>query len=551
MVGPSGPGADAALRRLEVVGELASLINTTFDLDQIFRAAMLKLQRVLRFRRASVVLISENRESYALHTLYDAERGGFAEQRATFPLHHGMPGYAIRTGKPMRVQRFEGTEGIRTPSEQAVSALIVPLRVDGEVIGTLNLGAGEAESYEPEDLDLAVLLGRQIETSLHYSKLLATIRSQREALAGKHAEAEAQRRRLEALIDASDAAILMVSGGTVAHANREMAALLGFPREVVIGAPLAQVNRALAPALRDPQALVAQNGALERGEALRDRVELVFPRQLTCQRTVAPVHGADGEVIGHLVMFRDVTREAQAEAAKSEFVSVVSHELRTPLTSVKTALTLLLKGAAGAVGDAMQEFLEIALRNLERLIRLVDELLDLSRIESGRMVIELGPVSLPEVASRAVEAVQGFAAGRGVHLHRETSEHAVTVVANPERLEQVIVNLLSNAIKFSNPGQRVGLRWWTESDGAVLEVADQGPGIPADKLEAVFEKFQQLERAATRGHGGAGLGLTISRAIVEQCGGKVWAQSEAGRGARFFVWLRLVPPPAQPQGSKT
>ena len=551
MARPPSPDVDAALRRLEVVGELASLINTTFDLDQIFRAAVIKLQRVLRFRRASVVLVSDDREQYTLHTLYDAEQGGFAERRPTFPLDRGLTGYAIRTGQPMRVRRFEGTEGIRGPSERAVSALIVPLHVDGEVIGTLNLGAGAAETYEEEDLELAVLLGRQIETSLHYSKLLATIRSQREALAGKHAEAEAQRRRLEALIDASDAAILMVREGTVAHANREMAALLGFPREVVIGASLAQVNRALAPALRDPEALAAQNGALERGETLRDRVELVFPRQLTCQRTVAPVHGADGQVIGHLVMFRDVTREAQAEAAKSEFVSIVSHELRTPLTSVKTSLVLLLKGAAGAVSAAMREFLEIALRNLDRLIRLVDELLDLSRIESGRMVVELEPVSLPEVADRAVEAVQGFAAGRGVHLQREASEDAVTVVANPERLEQVFVNLLSNAIKFSNPGQGVGLRWWTESDGAVLEVADEGPGIPPDKLEAVFEKFQQLERAATRGHGGAGLGLTISRAIVQQCGGRIWAESEAGRGARFFVWLRLVPPPAQPQGSKT
>lgn len=546
MVSPSGPDAGTALRRLEVVGELASLINTTFDLDQIFRAAMLKLQRVLRFRRASVVLVSENRETYSLHTLYDAERGGFAEQRATFPLHHGLPGYTIRTGRPMRVQRFEGTEGIRTPRERAVSALIVPLRVDGEVIGTLNLGAGAADSYQQEDLDLAVLLGRQIETSLHYSKLLATIRSQREALAEKHAEAEGQRRRLEALIDASDAAILMVSGGIVAHANREMAALLGFPREVVVGTSLAQVNRALAPALRDPEALVAQNGALERGEGLRDRVELVFPRPLTCQRTVAPVHGAEGEVIGHLVMYRDVTREAQAEAAKSEFVSIVSHELRTPLTSVKTSLTLLVKGAAGAVSGAMREFLEIALRNLERLIRLVDELLDLSRIESGRMAIELGPVSLPEVARRAVEAVQGFAAGRGVRLQCQDAAAAATVVANPERLEQVIVNLLSNAIKFSNAGQPVRLRWWTEAEGAVLEVADEGPGIPADKLEAVFEKFQQLERAATRGHGGAGLGLTISRAIVQQCGGRIWAESETGRGARFFIWLRLAPGPTEP-----
>ncbi len=526
--------------RLEVVAELASLINTTFDLDEIFRTAILNIRRVLEFRRASVVLVSYDRETYHLHTLYDEAKGGFIEEGGTFPVDQGLTGRAVRTGEAIRADEFGGTEGIRTDRERSVSALIVPLHVGDEVIGTLNFGAQASATYSEEDLELAVLLGRQIATSLYYSRLLATIQSQREALGREAARVRSERSRLEALIDASDAAILMVRGDRVAHANRAMSELLGLPQEVVVGSPMEEINRVLARSLGDPTALAAQISALRGGSAsLRDRVEFVFPHTLICQRTVSTVRGAEGEVLGHIVVYRDVTTEAQAEAAKSEFVSLVSHELRTPLTSVKTSLNLLMRGAAGAVSEGVRDLLEIALRNLDRLIRLVDDLLDLSRIESGRVVTKLVPISVDEAAARAIDAVEAFAREQNVAIELGDSEPDTLVMADADRLQQVIVNLLSNAVKFSPAGGRVELAWWEQADQAVLRITDEGPGIPADQLEGVFEKFRQLERSATRKYGGAGLGLAICRAIVEQFGGELWAESEEDRGSKFFVRLRL------------
>ncbi len=533
---PSGWAA-----RLEVVGELASLINTTFDLDEIFRTAILKIRRVLEFRRASVVLVSEDRSTYYLHTLYDAAHGGFLTREGTYPLERGLTGQAILTGEAIRVDAFTGTEGIRKTGEANVSALIVPIHVDEQVIGTLNFGAEETAGYDEEDFELAVLLGRQIATSLHYSKLLSTIRQQREALSLQHAHVESERARLEALIDASDAAILMVSDGRVAYANNLMAELLGMPREVIVHAPLEEVDRVLARSLADPTALEAQTTALESGEAsLRDRVEFHFPRKLICQRTIATVRSGDASVLGHLVLYRDVTREAEAADAKSEFVSIVSHELRTPLTSVKTSLDLLLRGAAGTLSEGVRDLVEIALRNLERLIRLVDDLLDISRIESGRVEMKMAAIPLGEAVARAVDAVEAFARESDVRIELEGSEAETMVVADADRLQQVIVNLISNAVKFSPAGGRVDLHWWKQSDHVVLEIADEGPGIPAEQLEDIFDKFRQLEQSATRQHGGAGLGLAISRTIVDQMGGTLWAESEEGHGSRFFVRLRLT-----------
>ncbi len=526
---------------LEVVGELASLINSTYDLHEIFRTVIIKLQKVMEFRRASVLLVSDDRSYYYLHTLYDGARGGFIQQEARFPLDQGLPGQVIRTGKAIRVDSFGGNEEIKAEGEVRVSALIVPLRLDGVVIGTLNLGAKESETYVEEDLELAVLLGRQIETSLHYSKLLYTIEHQREALAREHEQVRSERTRLEALIEASDAAILMVSGDKVAHVNRAMAELLGLPQEVVVGTSMDKINRVFSRSLTDPQALAVQSSALQSGGGpLHDRVEFEFPRKLTCQRTVATVRDQAGEVLGHLLLYRDVTREAEAEAAKSEFVAIVSHELRTPLTSVKTSLRLLFEGAAGTVNQQMRGLLEIALRNLDRLIRLVNDLLDLSRIEGGTVTTTLSPVSAGETTSLAVEAVRGFADVRAVVLDWEPGADALLVTADADRLEQVIVNLLSNAIKFSPENARVRLRWWATGKFAVLEVSDEGPGIPADQLETVFEKFRQLEKSATRVHGGAGLGLAISRSIIGTFGGDLWAESEEGQGSRFFVRLRIA-----------
>ena len=417
-----------ASERLEVVGELATLINTTFDLEEIFQAAITKLQRVMMFRRASVALVSEEGDHYELHTLFDAERDGFIEGRGRFPLAQGLTGEAIRTGEPLLVPDLPGTEGIRLPNESALSAIIVPLHVNGEIVGALNFGSKESERYGQEDLELAALLARQIETSLHCSKLLSTIESQRERLALQNAKVLSERTRLKALIEASDAAILMVADGRVVHANHALADLIGMPWEVVMGSPVAQVNQAFARCLSEPNDLSSQVAALDaEAEPLRDRVEFAFPQKSVCQRTVVPVVD-QRSMLGHLILYRDITREAAAEEAKDEFVSIVSHELRTPLTSVKTSLGLIKNGAAGDLPRPMWELVDIALRNLDRLVRLVDDLLQMSRMQSGRFEFELAPVSLEGAVALAVEAVSGFARDRGVEIEWD-GDCAATVLA--------------------------------------------------------------------------------------------------------------------------
>ena len=534
--------APSAAARLAVVGELTSLISAAADMSEIFRGAILKVHRVLDFRRASVVLIDEPGTSYYLHTLFDKVRGGFVAGEAVFPIAQGITGEAIRTGRPARVDALPGTEGILLQEGKRVSAMIVPLHVGDRVIGALNFGHEDSGHYTDEDLDWAVVLGRQIETSLYYSKLLTTIAEQREALAGQHAAVERQRNQLEALIDASDAAIMLVGPDhRIVHANAEMARLVGIPREAIVSANLDSVHRFLAGAFVEADALAVQERALSVDASLRDRVELKFPHPGVYQRVVAPVRETDGALLGHIVLYRNVTHEVEVERAKSEFVSVVSHELRTPMTSVKTSLSLLLGGAGGAFGEPARELLEIAHRNADRLIRLVNDLLDLSRLEAGRFDLQLEPVPLSDAIKSSIEAVEGFAHQQKVAIGMAPPPESLVVLGMRDRVEQVVVNLLANAVKYSPSGGRVELRWWRDGDDAVTEIADQGPGIPAEHLEAIFEPFRQLDSSTTREHGGAGLGLAISHGIVDALDGRIWAESKMGKGSTFFVRLPLAP----------
>ena len=537
----SGSSRSSAAR-LAVVGELTSLISAAVDMREIFRGAIEKVQRVLDFRRASVVLVDESATHYYIQMLYDKARGGFLPGEAVFPVDQGLTGEAIRTGRPIRVDGLPGTEGILLQEGRRVSAMIVPLHVGDRVIGALNFGHEQEGHYTEEDLDWAVVLGRQIETSLYYSTLLSTIAQQREALAREHATVQGQRNQLEALIDASDAAIMMVGRDRkIAYANAEMARLVGIPREAVLGASVETVHRFLGGSFVDATALTSQDAVLSLDASLRDRVELTFPRRAVYQRVVAPVREGGGSLLGHIVLYRDVTHEVEVERAKSEFVSVASHELRTPMTSVKTSLSLLLAGAAGPRDASARELLEIAVRNADRMIRLINDLLDLSRLEAGRMEFQLEPVPLADGVAAGLETVAAFAQEQGVTVATEPPAEPQVVLGVRDRLVQVIVNLVSNAIKFSPRGGRVTVRWWSENGFAVTEVADQGPGIPADQLQAVFEPFRQLDSSTTREHGGAGLGLAISQGIVDALGGKLWAESVLGAGSRFFVRLPLAP----------
>lgn len=237
-------------------------------------------------------------------------------------------------------------------------------------------------------------------------------------------------------------------------------------------------------------------------------------------------------------MIEDITERKEVERLKDELVSVVGHELRTPLTSIRGSLGLLEAGIAGELPQEAADMVAIARQNTERLSRLVDETLDLERLQAGRVELEVRGVTPSELLQSTAQVVQHVADDAGVELVWEAPAD-LQLHVDPDRIVQALVNLVGNAIKFSPRGGSVRTIVKAHGSEVLISVRDEGRGIPLDQLEAVFERFRQVDASDHREKGGTGLGLPITRAIIEQHAGRIWAESEPGAGATFRITLPL------------
>jgi two-component system phosphate regulon sensor histidine kinase PhoR len=253
------------------------------------------------------------------------------------------------------------------------------------------------------------------------------------------------------------------------------------------------------------------------------------------QVNAAVITNSAGEREGTILVFHDLTRLKQLERTREEFVANVSHELRTPLSLIKGYVETLLDGAKDNPEVAVK-FLQTIDRNARRLDLLIQDLLAISKLESGQMKLDRQAVALRPIVDEMFGSFKERAAGRGVKFASTLPE--LVAHADPDRLQQVFANLLDNAVKYGRDGGAVTVSARrTEQDMIEVAVQDDGPGIPAEALERVFERFYRLDKARSREQGGTGLGLAIVKHIVQNHGGKVWVKSELGRGATFFFTL--------------
>lgn len=279
---------------------------------------------------------------------------------------------------------------------------------------------------------------------------------------------------------------------------------------------------------------------LSTGEPLVDCIDEVVGPAGTVRwlsTTKAPIRGPSGEIAGLVEIARDITESKREEQLKDEFVATVSHELRTPLTSIMGAIGLIVGHHAAVVPEEIMRMLTIAMANCRRLTGIVNDTLDIEKIESGKMIFDNKPVEVRTLLDQAIQGHQVMAAQHGVCLRLDEASVECEVMADPDRLNQVITNLLSNAIKFAPAGTDVIAGVERLADRACIEIRDHGPGIPEDYKERVFEKFVQVEATDNRRRGGTGLGLSIAKQIVSHLGGEISFEDAPGGGTIFKVLL--------------
>ena len=244
---------------------------------------------------------------------------------------------------------------------------------------------------------------------------------------------------------------------------------------------------------------------------------------------------SDGKVIGRIFAFHDISREKEIDRMKTEFISVASHELRTPMTSIKGSVDLILSGYAGDFTTETQELLEIAQKSCDRLIRLINDILDLAKIEAREIRLKPVRMDLTETVERAIRGVKSLADSSEVALRLERDQELPEVEVDRDRIEQVVTNLLSNAIKFSPPNSEIRVELKSIEEHVQCSVIDQGCGISEQDLDKVFGRFQQVGEQKKKG--GTGLGLAITRALVHEHHGTLWVESKLNEGSRFIFKL--------------
>jgi PAS domain S-box-containing protein len=550
------------LQQERVFSAITQHIRRSLNLDEILSATVTEVRQVLQADRALIFQLTSDGAGVVIKesTLpgYPSTLGlEFPEE--CFPQScydyyaQGLPRIVMDVSKDewaACLKDFMQAVGVKTK----VVAPIVQTGEDGAPVvwGLLIVhSCAYLRQWQPSEAALMQQLSSQVAIALKQSEL--------------HNQLQNSERRFRSAFDNAVNGMAMIAlSGRFIRVNLALGKLLGYPSAELLELPLKAIIQPedLGHFYQKIQDLIADRiTSLQIESALKHKSgELRWAIS-----SASLVRDSQGRPLYFVVQVQDMTERRALEQMKSEFISVVSHELRTPLTSIRGSLGLLVSGVLKSQSDTTQRMIEIAAIESERMVRLVNDILDLERLETKKVTLNYQWCSAAEIMQRAIESVQPMAAESNINLALTPTD--VQTWADPDRMIQVLVNLISNAVKFSSPGSSVALsarlqdgcrvphhepdvtydeavspaidRSTTQPAQVLFEVVDQGKGIPSDQLEVIFERFHQVNSSDSRDKGGTGLGLAICRNIVNQHGGSIWAESTLGQGSTFYFTLPI------------
>ena len=356
------------------------------------------------------------------------------------------------------------------------------------------------------------------------------------SVSDRYKKISAEKRQTEAVVRSMAEGLIVVDDkGKVLLMNPAAEELLGSNKKDKLGKPLTQD-------LKKEQlvSMVTGSGSGEEKEIVLKSTDEDSKKVLRSSSAV--IENQDGKTVGMVSVLTDVTKQKELDEMKSKFVSNVSHELRTPLVAIQKSISVILSKAAGPLTEPQEKFLTIADRNLERLSRLIDDVLDTAKIEAGKMKLELKAANVGKVISDACDTLESWAKSKSIALVKRIQDGMPEVNIDADRITQILSNLVGNAIKFTpqNGTITVEVKYLSEADKIEVSVADTGVGIPQKDLAKIFNRFEQSSERVATDISGTGLGLSIAKEIVALHGGDIWVESEKNKGAKFTFILPLT-----------
>jgi signal transduction histidine kinase len=559
-----------ANRETQALLHILTELSASLDMDQVLDRTLAVLNEASGAQESAIWLVrngasgaeAEAGSLQAFHRL-SGEIGGIRDPKISPPpaFEQALAKFVVQSRKPVVLPTVppEAVDPAGVPAgepagepagvpngEPAIteagpfhSLAAVPLILGEDVLGSLQLYHTQPGFFSDGLLNLVQAAARQMSITIHNAGLYGLIRDQAEHLGGMLRQQQIEASRSRAILEAvGDGVLVTDNENRITLLNASASGILGLPAPQTLGEGVDRMVGWAGPGVQEwvgaIQAWSSDPGRCRPGDSYHDQVTLSNGRIAGIH--LAPVIWRAG-FLGTVTIFRDITREITADRLKSDFITNISHELRTPLMSLQGYVELLLVGAGGALTDSQRQHLEVIQHNTGRLSVLVEDLLDISRIETGRLALSQEPVDLAGVAGRVIQDLQRQAReeNKSIRFQLAAAGHEAVVVADSERMVQIFENLLGNAYRYTPSGGSVEVRIQPSETEVQVEVQDTGIGIPLAEQGRIFERFYRGEHPLVQAVPGAGLGLSIVKALVEMHQGRVWASSSGkeGEGSTF------------------
>jgi PAS domain S-box-containing protein len=526
-------------RELAALLAISQTATQSLETDKILNDTLDKSLEILDFDVGYIRTLDAEKKNLIVRVARGLSSPEFLS--TSFPMDSPDPivgKIVFKTQKP-----YIGTDIRKDPMFQArtmekegvISLAMVPIVSKQRAMGFIAVGSKKLHKFTKREVRLLVAFSSQLGSALENAQL--------------YDEVNKEKAYIENLVDnAGDAIISTDVEDRILTWNHGAEVIFGYSREETVGQSLTILLPAQRTGeLEEIRDKVRLTGVIRNLEVRRIRKDGII---IEASLAVSPIRDKDDNVIGFLHLARDVTEKKRYEQRlkeldkmKSAFVSNVSHELRTPLTAIKASADNMLDRLIGDLNGKQVGYLTRIKSNSDRLARLINDLLDLSTIEAGK--IDLRPANLPLVTlvKEAAESLKPVAAEKLINLTVMSADPGIIAWADRDKVVQVLMNLIGNALKFTPTGGKVTIAV-TKNSAAWMQISvtDTGPGIPAEEVNKVFARFYQIGQAGTQKTQGTGLGLAISKALVEMHGGKIWVESEAGKGSIFSFTLPAEQP---------
>ncbi|MGW8318134.1 MAG: GAF domain-containing protein, partial [Candidatus Promineifilaceae bacterium] len=532
--------------RVQYLLRVTSELSASLDQHRVLYRALQLINEIVNATHGAILLVDNDTGRLVHPAAYDTHRLPPMPGVDMGPRpKEGLPGWIVKNRRAIIIDDMADddrwTGAVAVPDLSSVMAL--PLISGDEVIGVLMLFHKNAGAFSSHQLELVEAAAMQVASAISNAQLYLLIRDQAERLGKMLREEHVEAAKNQAILESiADGVLVANARGQVVLANMSAAQILDVPRSQLLGK---SVNELLGLYGSSGETWVQAIRRWARSTmAESDRPFLA--ERLTIEDRVVSIHlspvFSQGQFFGTVSIFRDVTKEVEVDRMKSEFVSTVSHELRTPMTSIKGYADLMLMGASGPMSPTQSRYLRIIKNNADRMTMLINDVLDISRIESGKTELELQPVNIGQIIDQVITVhLQGRIRHekKAIDIDIDAKPELPYVKADPTRLTQILTNLLDNAFHYTPPGGRIYVRASADEQYAYLSISDTGIGITKDDQAKIFDRFFRSEDPEVQRVPGTGLGLAIVRSLIEMHGGQIEVDSEPGRGSTFSFSLPL------------